>query len=141
MNIWIDYLQRFICSGFNDHSSWEDAKNTCHNPQIRDFLSAWPLKGEDAVKQADIFAASLDKDGQEAPALMVHLLIHFPILLKLETPLIIPNDQREIMFSYTATLTKKMRRHRELMPSLAFLQYMRGTGWSELKSFAAAYKV
>ncbi|MCU7841602.1 MAG: CHAT domain-containing protein [Candidatus Thiodiazotropha sp. (ex Troendleina suluensis)] len=140
MNSWIDHAQRFICSGLNDHSLWEDAKNTCQNPQIRDFLSAWPLKDEDDVKQADIFAESLDRDGQAAPALMVHLLIRFPILLKLETPLKISNDQHEIMFSFTATLIGKMRRHHELLPSLALLQYMRGTGWSELKSYAAAYK-
>ena len=134
----IDHAQRFITSGFKDQSAWDEAQSACQNLKIREFLNDLPLKSDKAINQADLLAESLVEDRQEVPALMVRFLTHIPALFALQSPLQIPDEQRESLFSFAQALTDQIVGHRDLLSSAGFLYLIRGTGLYELRKYPAA---
>ncbi len=134
METWITHAQRFLGTGLRDQDALKQAVASCDDKAIAAFLSALPWSIEQGRELAD---AHLNA-GKPHSGLTIQCLANALSLIRIESPLQIPQEKRSALFGFIQGLVDSLRPFPELIPSLAMLCHTLGTGLLELKDYPAS---
>jgi tetratricopeptide (TPR) repeat protein len=138
MELWIEHVQHFVTSGFQDQAAWEAAQDVCNNHQIRLFLKGWPVKSDDEARQVEFLAGSLESENFDVDALIVRFLTYLPTFMTLDSPLQISEAQWRAWFNFAYAITEQLDKYDELMPSSGLMHFTLGSGLCELSNYRTA---